>query len=364
MQSAIQHLSDVTPLQLQRAMRDYRYEVGEGRISQDCLDCLDQMQRDWEHWRVKSSIDKIQKEVEARTSYRRYTSGNVQASYYQEEDPIPVPDINIIFDVTSGLAEYTLALPPQSSSEFEDSRYMLPLSVPRNELLPAFVSGDIYPSTGNESPEPAELAAQHIYTTGESHRQPLQYAIREGSELRRLPDDFVDWLLAAETQHRNLAKRLQSTLDRPKYPSSHKSVVNAVATPEKKKLRPDSPICQTERSPISPVFAHRAMRTESNGRQSGGLDRPIRLRQLSSRSNASLHQESLNLNGEIHRSPVSEASHLQATHLASIGSQSPTKDRSAGVLGSLTQRFRTRQASDASRDGYVDSSDEEEDSYH
>lgn len=240
---------------------------------------------------------------------------------------------------------------------------MLPLSVPRNELLPAFVSGHTYPSTGDESPEPAGLAAQHISTTGASPHQPLQYSIRESSELRRLPDEFVDWLRAAETQHHNLAQRLLSTLDRPKYPALHKSVVNAVATPEKKKLPADSPIRHTERSPVSPVFAHRALRTESDGRHTGGLERPIRLRQLSSRSNASLHQESLNLNADTHRSPASEALHLQTTNLASLGSQSPSKGRSAGVLGSLTQRFRARQASDASRDGYIDSSEEDEDSH-
>lgn len=212
MKSAIQHLSDVTPLQLQRAIRDYRYEVGEGRISQECLDCLDQMQRDWEHWRVKSSIDKIQEEVEARTSYRRYTTGNDGGGHLQEEDPGPTPDINTLFDLAAEMADYTPALPPQSASEFEDSRYMLPLSVPRNELLSAFTLGHIYPSAGSVSPEDVELAVQQESVAGVSDHQALQYGIRDADELRRLPDDFIDWLRAAEAPNHSLSARLRLTL--------------------------------------------------------------------------------------------------------------------------------------------------------
>jgi hypothetical protein len=343
MKSAIQHLSDVTPLQLQRAIRDYRYEVGEGRTSQECLECLDQMQRDWEHWRVKSSIDKIQKEVKARTSYRRYTNGSDGGSYLQENDSPPIPDINTLFDPTSDLASYSLALPPQSTSEFEDSRYMLPLSVPRNELLPAFAPRHIYQSTGSDTPEGAELVSPDNAASGVSSYRPLQYEVRESTELRQLPDDFIDWSRHAEVPNHSLSARLRSTLNQvnPVWSSEpHKSTVDTVATPEKKKAATDRPVREAERSPVSPVFVH-----------GEGLQRPVRLRHISSRSNNSLHQE-------LHRRNADES---QAP--ATSGTESPSKDRGTGVLGTLTQRFRARQASDASRDGYIDSSEDEE-SYH
>lgn len=340
MKSAIQHLSDVTPLQLQRAIRDYRYEVGEGRISQEYLDCLDQMQRDWEHWRVKSSIDKIQKEVEARTSYRRYTTSIDGGGHPQEEDPGPIPDINTLFDLAVGMADYTPALPPQSASEFEDSRYMLRLSVPRNELLSAFTLGHLYPSAGSVSPEDLEVAVQQASVAEVSDHQALQYGIRDADELRRLPDDFIDWLRAAEAPPHSLSARLRSTLDAEgkmtKDARPNKATLETVATPEKKKLATDRASREAERSPVSPVFAH-----------VGGLQRPVRLRRISSSSNSGLHTEHVSRNAEAQQAPAPSVS------------ESPSKKGGTGVLGSLTQRFRARQASDASRDGYIDSSEDE-----
>lgn len=37
----------LNPFQMRRAVRDYRYEVGEGRMNDECLQYLAQLQKDW-----------------------------------------------------------------------------------------------------------------------------------------------------------------------------------------------------------------------------------------------------------------------------------------------------------------------------
>ena len=48
---------------MRRAVRDYRYEVGEGRMSDECTQYLAQLQKDWERRRVKLGVEAIRKEV-------------------------------------------------------------------------------------------------------------------------------------------------------------------------------------------------------------------------------------------------------------------------------------------------------------
>lgn len=344
-------------------------------MSQQCLDFLDHMQQEWEHWRVKTSIDKIQKEVEARTSYRRYASDSDGGRLSEEDDTLPAPDINTIFDPATDLAEYTLTLPPQSASEFEDSRYMLPLSVPKNPLLPAFVPGTIYPSARGNLPDVDD--GRPVSIAGVSPHQPLRYEVQQFNKLRRLPDDFLDWLQAAEAQNHDDAHRLRSTtflnkLQPPTRPGPHQSTSSTIVTPEKPSRNNASPHrtnSPAERSPVSPVFAHHALRMKADGRHSGSLERPIRLRQLSSRSNGSLHQGLSAMSTDNKSLPISQVPDTARAPSAPVGPDSPLRNRSAtghSAFGSLTQKFwspRARRASDVSRDGYIDSSEEDEGSY-
>ncbi|CEH14545.1 PROTEIN F40G9.17 [Ceraceosorus bombacis] len=46
--STMQGMRVLNPLQLRRAVRDYRYQVGEPRMSPDCAQYLEQLQKDWE----------------------------------------------------------------------------------------------------------------------------------------------------------------------------------------------------------------------------------------------------------------------------------------------------------------------------
>jgi hypothetical protein len=48
---------------MRRAMKEYRYEVGEGRMNEECVQYLAQVQKDWERHRVKVGVDSLRKEV-------------------------------------------------------------------------------------------------------------------------------------------------------------------------------------------------------------------------------------------------------------------------------------------------------------
>jgi hypothetical protein len=48
---------------MRRAIRDYRYEVNEGRMTEECTQYLAQLQKDWERHRVKLGVEALRKEV-------------------------------------------------------------------------------------------------------------------------------------------------------------------------------------------------------------------------------------------------------------------------------------------------------------
>ena len=48
---------------MRRAVRDYRYEVNEPRMTDECNQYLAQLQKDWERHRVKLGVEALRKEV-------------------------------------------------------------------------------------------------------------------------------------------------------------------------------------------------------------------------------------------------------------------------------------------------------------
>ena len=48
---------------MRRAVRDYKYEVNEGRMTEECNQYLQQLQKDWERHRVKIGVEQLRKEV-------------------------------------------------------------------------------------------------------------------------------------------------------------------------------------------------------------------------------------------------------------------------------------------------------------
>jgi len=50
---------------MRRAVRDYKYEVNENRMTDECVQYITQMQKDWERQRVKLGVEALRKEVRA-----------------------------------------------------------------------------------------------------------------------------------------------------------------------------------------------------------------------------------------------------------------------------------------------------------
>lgn len=48
---------------MRRAIRDYKYEVNEGRMTEECIQYLTQLQKDWERHRVRLGVEALRKEV-------------------------------------------------------------------------------------------------------------------------------------------------------------------------------------------------------------------------------------------------------------------------------------------------------------
>lgn len=56
-------MKSLNPVQMRRAVRDYRYEVNEPRMDEECVQYLGQLQKDWERRRVRMGVEALQKEV-------------------------------------------------------------------------------------------------------------------------------------------------------------------------------------------------------------------------------------------------------------------------------------------------------------
>ena len=52
---------------MRRAVRDYRYEIDETRMTEECSQYLAQLQKDWERQRVKLGVAALRKSVRALT---------------------------------------------------------------------------------------------------------------------------------------------------------------------------------------------------------------------------------------------------------------------------------------------------------
>jgi hypothetical protein len=55
--------SNLLSPEMRRAVRDYKYEVNESRMTDECIQYLTQLQKDWERHRVKSEVEVLRKEV-------------------------------------------------------------------------------------------------------------------------------------------------------------------------------------------------------------------------------------------------------------------------------------------------------------
>ncbi len=58
---------------MRRAVKDYKYEVNEGHMTEECSQYLAQLQKDWERHRVKLGVEALRKEVRFLLCYNPVT---------------------------------------------------------------------------------------------------------------------------------------------------------------------------------------------------------------------------------------------------------------------------------------------------
>ncbi|TFK41250.1 DIL domain-containing protein [Crucibulum laeve] len=144
--ATIQTMKSINPLQMRRAVRDYKYEVNEGRMTEECIQYLTQLQKDWERHRVKLGVEALRKE---RNNERE---GSVSSSFADdltgesnESAPPSITqltdqhNIDLLFERTDDQTTWEPMKSPQALGELLDSRYMLPLLFPSDPRLLAAI---------------------------------------------------------------------------------------------------------------------------------------------------------------------------------------------------------------------------------
>ncbi|KAL0951306.1 hypothetical protein HGRIS_008013 [Hohenbuehelia grisea] len=133
-------------LQMRRAVRDYRHEVGENKMTEECIQYLTQLQKDWERHRVKLGVEAMRKEIDERDRDRDSVSSfpndagsgsNSAPSIMSSSSSgsVTQSNIDILFDRTKDKSAWDPVKPPQVLGELLDSRYMLPLLFPSDARL-------------------------------------------------------------------------------------------------------------------------------------------------------------------------------------------------------------------------------------
>jgi hypothetical protein len=245
----VQSLRSLNPLQMRRATRDYRYEVSEAKMSEECSQYLSQLQRDWDRRRLVSEKERLRQETYGHPTNPGYPGSSPPPhpgpdGSQKPSSLEPATDIDSLFDPNVALGEYTPPTAPECMGELLDSRFMLPFSLPSDvDLLvatpppgaafillrantmeneppsladSAAVGPLMSPSLVNEIPRPSSRSSF-------SSTRPLRYASRPRRSLRDLPEGFLPWLAEEELSRRPLGQRLVAALEssRPQQPSAN-----------------------------------------------------------------------------------------------------------------------------------------------
>ncbi|TFY83995.1 hypothetical protein EWM64_g5 [Hericium alpestre] len=142
--ATIQTMKHLNPLQMRRAVRDYKYEVNEGRMTEECSQYLAQLQKDWERHRVKLGVEALRREMGDREREREelaslagdtgsYNAPSISSS--STETSIAQRNIDLLFDRDQDASSWEPAKSPEVLGEFLDSRYMLPLLLPSDPRM-------------------------------------------------------------------------------------------------------------------------------------------------------------------------------------------------------------------------------------
>jgi hypothetical protein len=185
----MQNMKALNPLQLRRAVRDYKYEVGEGRMTDECTQYLVQLQKDWEKRRNQLGASHMR-----------------QASMGTDIDRAAV-SIDSLLDGSTFLADWTPQAAPECLGELLDNRFMIPFVLPSDpDYLVAMPPFDIaFRSLAIASPfitDDSSASSRPASRSSWSSARPLGFRLPSPRGIRRLPKDFFAWLKDKEAESR------------------------------------------------------------------------------------------------------------------------------------------------------------------
>ncbi|GAA5924434.1 uncharacterized protein JCM15063_005642 [Sporobolomyces koalae] len=161
----IQSLRSLNPLQLRRAVREYRYEVDETKMDEDCAQYLVQIQKQWERQRMQKTVDGLAspRAPGRREEMEREAAADEAASVTSLQEDAS----RMIDEVFSDPNDYGSYSPPKATEalgELLNSRFMLPFAVPSSaDMLISFdepeAFGPFAPSRPRSNPASREGSA-------------------------------------------------------------------------------------------------------------------------------------------------------------------------------------------------------------
>ncbi|KZT44540.1 hypothetical protein SISSUDRAFT_1056879 [Sistotremastrum suecicum HHB10207 ss-3] len=147
--ATVQMMRNLNPFQMRRAVRDYKYEVSENRMPEECSQYLAQLQKDWERHRVKVGVETLRKELDERDrdhddSFSDSAMDSQSVAGYAASTSTNTLDsdtgnlqeaIDLLFDRNYEKSEWLPPKPPPVLGELLESRYMLPLLLPSDPVM-------------------------------------------------------------------------------------------------------------------------------------------------------------------------------------------------------------------------------------
>lgn len=187
--ATVQGLRRLNPLQMRRAVQNYRFEVNEPHMADDCMQYLLQLQRDWDRRRMNIGVKQLQ-------SQRGQATDDATGSSEMSIDDL--------FDDGIALSDWIPQTAPESLGELLDSRFMLPFLVPTavEHLLATPPRDATYRSLVSELallPD-GSVANRPMSRASHSSSRPLGWKAPKDHVVRELPEDFFDWLKTRQSE--------------------------------------------------------------------------------------------------------------------------------------------------------------------
>jgi hypothetical protein len=233
--ATVPQLQSLNPLQLRRAVKDYRHEVNEPRMSEECSQYLQQLVRDWDRKRVKEGVEGIQREVSQRQVSRTVSPGGS----LDETQSRLVANLDSLFDVDIGLSEYRPSVPKSSTTDLEDSRFNIPFAIPSQQFLAAVPTATKNMNLLAGHSGQTRLDGRPSSPASYSSSRPMGYTIRSTKQLQKRPDNFVEWLTLNQRAANLRLNQMESSQQSPRAPLASIEI-NGQARMEKTPERPSN----------------------------------------------------------------------------------------------------------------------------